>query len=149
QPNVAKHLRTGGYQTAIVGKWHLGQGKAHEPTGFDFWSVLPGQGEYFDPFMTEMGEKIQVPGYCTDIITDKSIKWLDRRDENKPFFLMCHHKAPHREWEPHPKNRGLYQNDIELPESFDDDYGNRARAAAEATMRIKTDMKYSDLGLVQ
>jgi arylsulfatase A-like enzyme len=149
QPNVAKHLRTGGYQTAIVGKWHLGQGKAHEPTGFDFWSVLPGQGEYFDPFMTEMGEKIQVPGYCTDIITDKSIEWLDRRDENKPFFLMCHHKAPHREWEPHPKNRGLYQNDIELPESFDDDYGNRARAAAEATMRIKTDMKYSDLGLVQ
>ena len=72
-PNVAKHLRTGGYQTAIIGKWHLGEGTAHEPSGFDFWSVLPGQGEYFDPKMIEMGEEIEVPGYATDIITDKSL----------------------------------------------------------------------------
>lgn len=149
QPNVAKHLRSGGYQTAIVGKWHLGEGKAHEPTGFDFWSVLPGQGEYFDPYMIEMGTEIEVAGYATDIITDKSIDWLDRRDPSKPFFLMCHHKAPHREWEPHPKNRELYQDDIAIPETFDDDYKNRARAAAEAKMRIKDDMKYADLGLVQ
>lgn len=148
-PNVAKHLRTGGYQTAIIGKWHLGEGKEHEPTGFDFWSVLPGQGEYFDPIMIEMGEEIEVPGYATDVITDKSLQWLDRRDESKPFFLMCHHKAPHREWEPHPKNRHLYQDDIEIPESFDDDYKNRAKAAAEAKMRIKDDMTYADLGLIQ
>ena len=148
-PNVAKHLRTGGYRTAIIGKWHLGEGKAHEPTGFDFWSVLPGQGEYFDPYMIEMGEEIEVPGYATDIITDKCLSWLAGRDRRKPFFLMCHHKAPHREWEPHPKNRSLYQDDIKVPETFDDDYRNRARAAAEAKMRIKDDMKYVDLGLVQ
>tara|TARA_R110002124_G_scaffold73585_4_gene197344 strand:- start:10526 stop:12145 length:1620 start_codon:yes stop_codon:yes gene_type:complete len=148
-PNVAKHLRVGGYQTAIVGKWHLGEGKDHEPTGFDFWSVLPGQGEYFDPYMIEMGEEVEVPGYATDIITDKSLNWLEGRDKDKPFFLMCHHKAPHREWEPHPKNRDLYQDDIEIPVTFDDDYKNRAKAAAEAKMRIKDDMKYIDLGLVQ
>lgn len=148
-PNVAKHLQTGGYQTAIVGKWHLGEGKEHEPTGFDFWSVLPGQGEYFDPLMVEMGEPIEVPGYATDVITDKSLHWLDERDETKPFFLMCHHKAPHREWEPHPKNRCLYQDDIAIPATFDDDYKQRAKAAAEAKMRIKDDMTYADLGLVQ
>ena len=148
-PNVAKHLRTGGYQTAIVGKWHLGEGKDHEPTGFDFWSVLPRQGDYFDPLMIEMGEEVEVPGYATDVITDKSLEWLDNRDDSKPFFLMCHHKAPHREWEPHPKNRHLYQDDIKIPETFDDDYKNRANAAVEAKMRIKDDMTYADLGLVQ
>ena len=121
-PNVAKHLRTGGYQTAIVGKWHLGEGKDHEPTGFDFWSVLPGQGEYFDPMMIEMGSEIEVAGYATDVITDKSLEWLENRDSKKPFFLMCHHKAPHREWEPHPKNRHLYQEDIKIPDTFNDDY---------------------------
>ncbi len=148
-PNMAKHLRTGGYQTAIIGKWHLGEGKAHEPTGFDYWSVLPGQGEYFDPVMIEMGESIEVAGYATDIITDKSLRWLDSRDKNKPFFLMCHHKAPHREWEPHPNYRHLYQEDIKIPETFDDDYKNRAKAAVEAKMRIKDDMTYADLGLIQ
>ena len=148
-PNVAKHLQTGGYQTAIVGKWHLGEGKSHEPKGFDFWSVLPGQGEYFDPFMIEMGKETEEFGYVTDIITSKCINWLDSRDENKPFFLMCHHKAPHREWEPHPKNRNLFNEDIIVPETFDDDYKNRAKAAAEAKMRVKDDMKYADLGLVQ
>ena len=148
-PNVAKHLQTGGYQTAIVGKWHLGEGKDHEPTGFDFWSVLPGQGEYFDPLMIEMGIEIEVPGYATDVITDKSINWLEQRDKTKPFFLMCHHKAPHREWEPHPKNRKLFQEDVKIPDSFDDDYKNRANAASQARMRIKDDLKYADLGLVQ
>ena len=109
-PNVAKHLQTGGYETAIVGKWHLGEGKDHEPTGFDYWSVLPGQGEYFDPFMIEMERDVEVSGYVTDIVTDKSLNWLEKRNKNKPFFLMCHHKAPHREWEPHPKYRDIYKN---------------------------------------
>jgi arylsulfatase A-like enzyme len=148
-PNVAKHLKTGGYQTAIIGKWHLGDGSAYEPTGFDFWSVLPGQGDYFDPLFIEMGEEIVEAGYVTDIITDKSIDWLSQADKQKPFFLMCHHKAPHREWEPHPKNRSLFADDIVVPSTFDDDYKNRARAAAEAKMRIKDDLTYDDLGLVQ
>ena len=148
-PNVAKHLKTGGYQTAIIGKWHLGEGSAYEPSGFDFWSVLPGQGDYFDPLFIEMGEELVEAGYVTDIITDKSIDWLSQADKQKPFFLMCHHKAPHREWEPHPKNRSLFADDIVVPSTFDDDYKNRARAAAEAKMRIKDDLTYDDLGLVQ
>ena len=148
-PNVAKHLKTGGYQTAIIGKWHLGEGKAHEPSGFDFWSVLPGQGDYFDPLFIEMGESLAEEGYITDIITDKSLDWLSKADKQKPFFLMCHHKAPHREWEPHPKNRSLFVDDVVVPSTFDDNYKNRARAAAEAKMRIKDDLTYDDLGLVQ
>ncbi len=148
-PNLAKHLQTGGYQTAIVGKWHLGEGKNHEPSGFDYWSVLPGQGNYFDPFLIEMGKKNEVLGYVTEIITEKSLNWLKQCDRQKPFFLMCHHKAPHREWEPHPKHKGLYKEDIKIPDTFDDDYKNRAKAATEAKMRIKDDMTYTDLGLVQ
>lgn len=75
-PNVAKHPQSGGYQTAIIGKWHLGEGKDHQPTGFDFWSVLPGQGECFDPAMIEMGKPIDEGGYVRDIITEKSVRWL-------------------------------------------------------------------------
>lgn len=148
-PNVAKHLRTGGYETAIVGKWHLGQGPEHWPTGFDFWSVLPGQGIYHDPVFWEMGEKRVEPGYVTDVTTDKCIDWLEKRDGSKPFFLMCHHKAPHRPWDPKPEHRKLYLEDIPVPETFDDDYNNRARAAAAAHMRIERDMTYQDLDLVQ
>jgi len=148
-PNVAKHLRTGGYQTAIVGKWHLGEGPAHQPTGFDYWSVLPGQGLYHDPVLIEMGEKIVEPGYVTDIITDKSLRWLEQRDQDRPFFLMCHHKAPHRAWDPKPEHRALFQEPIPKPETFNDDYANRATAAREARMRIVRDMTYNDLDLVE
>lgn len=148
-PNVAKHLQYGGYQTAIFGKWHLGEGKAHEPTGFDYWSVLPGQGDYFDPLFIEMGKEVEEKGYATDIITEKCKNWLSSRNNNQPFFLMCHHKAPHREWEPHPKNRMLFEQDVKIPDTFNDDYKNRAKAASEAKMRIKDDMTYDDLGLVQ
>ncbi|RDW79492.1 putative sulfatase [Coleophoma cylindrospora] len=148
-PNVAKHLRTGGYQTAMIGKWHLGEGREHEPSGFDFWSVVPGQGDYFDPVMIEMGERKTFPGYATDIITDKSIDWMQNRDKEKPFFLMCHHKAPHRSWECDPKHRHLYQEDVKVPETFDDDYKNRAIAAGQAKMKVSTDLTYYDLGLVQ
>jgi len=148
-PNVAKHLRGGGYQTAMVGKWHLGEGPAHCPTGFDFWSVLPGQGDYYDPTFHEMGEKVVKKGYTTDIITDESLSWLERRDPRKPFFLMCHHKAPHRPWDPKTEHRSLYREPIEIPQTFDDDYANRASAAREAKMRIDRDLTYQDLDLVQ
>lgn len=120
-PNVAKHLRTGGYQTAMVGKWHLGEGKAHEPAGFDYWSVVPGQGEYWDPEFIEADGKRRVPGYATDIITDKCIDWVKGRDAQKPFFLMCHHKAPHRSWECDEKHRDLYKDPVKLPDTFTDD----------------------------
>ena len=80
----------------MIGKWHLGEGKPHEPSGFDHWEVIRGQGEYFDPtFITKDGPETEF-GYATDIITDKTIKFIDGRDQSKPFFVMCHHKAPHR-----------------------------------------------------
>ncbi|CAH0050960.1 unnamed protein product [Clonostachys solani] len=149
-PNVAKHLRSGGYRTAMVGKWHLGEGSAHEPTGFDYWSVLPGQGDYWDPeFIEPEGEKIE-PGYVTDIITDKCLNWItETRDTGKPFFVMCHHKAPHRSWECDDKHKDLYQEKIRVPETYNDDYKNRAKAAKVAKMRVAEDMTYQDLGVVQ
>jgi len=148
-PHVAKHLQYAGYQTAIVGKWHLHEGPEHCPTGFDYWSVLPGQGEYFNPDMIENGERIVEEGYTTDIITDKCIDWIKGRDKKRPFFMMCHHKAPHRSWEYHPKYDDLYTDEIPYPDSFDDDYSNRAKAAIHARMRVESDLTYQDLDLVQ
>lgn len=148
-PNVAKQLRSGGYQTAMVGKWHLGEGKAHEPTGFDYWSVIPDQGEYWDPHFISPDGIERVDGYVTDIITDKCIDFIKERDTKQPFFVMCHHKAPHRSWECDEKHRHLYQDKIKVPENFSDDYKHRARAAKVAQMRVAEDMTYFDLGLVQ
>lgn len=148
-PNVAKQLRSGGYTTAMVGKWHLGEGKAHEPTGFDYWSVLPDQGEYWDPFFIDKKGMKREDGYVTDIITDKSLNWIKTRDQKKPFLLMCHHKAPHRSWECDDKHKHLYKDPIKLPDTFSDDYKNRARAAKVAQMRVAEDLTYFDLGLVQ
>ncbi|KAI0015458.1 N-acetylglucosamine-6-sulfatase [Xylariomycetidae sp. FL0641] len=148
--NVAKQLRShGNYSTAMIGKWHLGEGVAHQPTGFDYWSVVPGQGEYFDPEFIEMGKPVFEEGYATDIITDKTLKFLDERPKDKPFFVMCHHKAPHRKWECHPRHRHLYQDDVKVPDTFDDEYKNRAKAAAIAKIRVASDLDYFDLGLAQ
>ena len=146
QQTVAKLLQAGGYQTAMIGKWHLGHGGLHDPTGFDYWNVLPGQGLYHDPEMIELGERKVHEGYVTDIITDLSIEWLKDRDPESPFFLMCHHKAPHRPWDPDAKHARMYE-DIEIPEpeTFYDDYRNRSRAAKEAKMRIDRDLNARDL----
>lgn len=148
-PNVAKHLRRAGYQTAIFGKWHLGEGKAHEPSGFDQWAVLPGQGVYYDPVLIDRHGPRVHPGYATDIITDMSLDFIKDRDQSKPFFMMCHHKAPHRNFVCDHKHEAMFQDDLPLPDSFSDDYSNRAAAAAAARMRIRSDMTYNDLGLVQ
>ncbi|MDD7973219.1 sulfatase [Roseinatronobacter alkalisoli] len=148
-PHVAKHLRQGGYRTGMFGKWHLGEGAAHAPTGFDEWCVLPGQGDYFDPAMITPEGRKRYPGYATDLITDMSIDFIAQSGD-QPFFVMCHHKAPHRCFEPHPKHQHLWEDeDIPLPATFNDDYSNRAAAAAAAKMRIRSDMIYDDLGLVQ
>lgn len=138
QENVAKLLQSAGYQTAIVGKWHLGHGGVHDPTGFDYWNVLPGQGAYHNPKMYEMGEERHYEGYVTDIITDVALEWLEGRDQDKPFFLMVHHKAPHRPWKPDEKHMHLYEDvEIPYPETFDDDYSNRSKAAQVAKMRME------------
>jgi arylsulfatase A-like enzyme len=142
QPMLQKYLQAAGYHTGMIGKWHLGS----EPTGFDYWNILPGQGVYHDPvFITRDGKKKQ-PGYCTDIITDFSIEFLNNRPKDKPFFLMCHHKAPHRPWEPDEKHAKMFEN-VQVPEppSFNDDYATRSDAAREATMRIDRDLTPGDL----
>src|SRR3989454_11247560 len=104
QPTVAKHLQAAGYHTGMIGKWHLGS----DPTGFDQWIVLPGQGVYFNPdFLLPEGRKV-IQGYATDVITDLAIDFLKNRPKDKPFFLMCHHKAPHRPWDPDAKHQAMF-----------------------------------------
>jgi len=112
QQTFPKLLRSGGYQTAFFGKWHL----KSTPQGFDAWKVLPGQGLYYNPdFLTPDG-KITVNGYCTDVVTDMAVEWLkDNRDPKKPFLLMCQHKAPHRNWMPALRHLHLY-DDVDIPE---------------------------------
>ena len=101
QQTRPKLLQTAGYQTAIVGKWHL----ESMPTGFDYWEILPGQGDYYNPdFITMNNDTVREKGYLTNIITDKSIDWLEKgRDKEQPFCLFIHHKAIHRDWLPELK----------------------------------------------
>ena len=142
QPTVAKMLQAGGYHTGMIGKWHL----MSDPTGFDYWNILPGQGVYHDPEFIELGQRKKIPGYVTDIITDLSIEFLKNRPRDKPFFLMCHHKAPHRPWEPDAKHAQLFRDeDLREPATFNDDYRTRSDAAAEATMRIDKNLTRNDL----
>jgi len=141
-----KLLQQNGYQTAIMGKWHLGQGPAHEPKGFDFWRVLPGQGLYHNPEMIDATGRHVFEGYVTDLITDMSLEWLRNRDRTRPFCLLVHHKAPHRHWEPDEKHAHMYDDvDLPEPETFNDDYSTRASAAAAATMRVERDLNEQDL----
>ncbi len=141
--NVAKELQKAGYQTAIIGKWHLQK----DPTGFDYWNILPGQGAYYDPeFITAEGRK-KYTGYCTDLIGDLSLDWLKRRDTSKPFYLMCHHKAPHRPWQPAPKYKTLFNGQtIPEPDNLLDHYEGKAPSMAAVQMKVgennnKTDLK--------
>ncbi|RPE08494.1 DUF4976 domain-containing protein [Chitinophaga lutea] len=139
-----KVLRQNQYQTAWIGKWHLGS----MPEGFDYWRILPGQGHYFNPDFIEIGEKKeQVPGYVTNLVTDFSINWLEKRDTSKPFMLVVGHKATHREWLPDLQDLGAYDNvTFPLPPNFHDNYANRKAAqnqdmSIEKTMRLKEDLK--------
>ncbi len=126
QQTVPKLLRNGGYQTAIVGKWHL----KSEPTGFDHYEVLKGQGQYYNPGLFTNGEMVKHEGYTTDIIVDRTIEWLESRDPDKPFFLMSQQKAPHGRWEPALRHLE-WLDDVEVPEpaTLFDDYSGRIAAA--------------------
>jgi arylsulfatase A-like enzyme len=144
QPHVAKYLQSAGYYTGMIGKWHLGS----DPTGFDQWSVLPGQGAYFDPdFLVAEGRK-KIRGYATDVITDLAIDFLKNRPKDTPFFLMCHHKAPHRPWEPDEKHKAMFAGkQIPEPATLRDDYATRTDALRENQQRVFDDMTRRDLKL--
>ena len=146
QETYPKILQDAGYQTAIFGKWHLGHGGHADPSGFDHWAVLPDQGLYHDPAFFVKGERVQLEGYVTDLITDYALDWLRGRDRERPFALMVHHKAPHRPWEPDDRHQYLYEDvDIPLSETFDDDYSHRSNAARNAEMRIADHLYHYDL----
>nr|WP_067294261.1 sulfatase [Marinobacterium profundum] len=145
-----KILKKSGYNTAVIGKWHLHS----RPQGFDHFDILPEQGEYFNPyFVNKNTDWVQVEnylsqqadwskvgnygdigdqheGYVTDIITDKCLKWLGERDQAKPFLLMCHHKAPHDNFEYHPRDEHLLDGvDIPEPDSLWEDKGHRSEGS--------------------
>ncbi len=140
QSNFPKILQANGYQTAMVGKIHLDG----IPQGFDFSMVLPGQGQYYNPDFLINGEKVRIPGYCTDIITKTAIDWLEnKRDKSKPFCMLYHHKAPHRNWLSDTRYLNLFEDrEFDLPENFFDDYSGRGTAAKQQKMEVVRDMMW-------
>ncbi len=137
QQTFPKLLHEAGYQTAMIGKWHLNS----DPQGFDFWSILVGQGEYYAPLFIENGEEKVCPGYVTDVITDKAIDFLERRDPDRPFAMLYYHKAPHRNWMPAQRHLGMFDDKVfPEPDNLLDDYAGRGRAAREQAMEIGRDM---------
>ena len=145
QPTLPKLLQAAGYHTGIVGKWHLGS----DPTGFDRWEILPGQGVYNDPILyTATGEKTYAGRYATDVITDLALDFIRERPKDRPFFLMLHHKAPHREWTPDERHRRMFEDRvIPEPPTLWDDYATRTDALRENRQRVADDMTRRDLKL--
>ena len=142
---VARLLQQGGYYTGMIGKWHLGS----DPVGFDHWEILPGQGAYFNPLLyTATSEKAYTGRYVTDVITDLALDFLQNRPRNKPFFLMMHHKAPHRPWEPTEMHAEHFASQrIPEPVTFWDSYATRTDALHENEQRVAADLNNRDLKL--
>lgn len=139
QQTFPKLLQQQGYQTAMIGKWHL----KSDPTGFDYWNVLPGQGDYYNPDFIKQGKDTVYQGYVTEVITELSLDWLKNHDKNKPFCLLMHHKAPHRSWMPAIKYLEELDNlDFPLPENFYDDYeGKKALQVQMLTVKDHMDVR--------
>lgn len=139
QLTFPKEFQRNGYTTAIIGKWHL----RSQPSGFDYWNVLPGQGDYYNPDFINNGNPVTYQGYVTDIITDKTIEWLEKRPADKPFMLMMHHKAPHRNWMPALRHLNELENvDISVPENFNDKYEGRPHLS-EQQLTVAKHMSYA------
>ncbi|MBI9073286.1 MAG: sulfatase [Melioribacteraceae bacterium] len=133
QTTFPKLLQKAGYETHVIGKWHL----RSTPTGFDNWKILKGQGQYYNPLFLENGKENIRTGYTTDIITDLTIEALENRSKEKPFCMLIHHKAPHRNWMPNAKYFEEFENiEFPLPETFYDEYKTREKTAGHADMRI-------------
>ncbi len=145
QQHVGKLLQKAGYQTAVIGKWHL----RSKPTGFDYYHILKGQGPYYNPPMLTPDGDVKHVGYTTDIITDEFLKWMKQgRDPNKPFFVLYQHKAPHRNWQPGPKYLNKYDGvDIPEPDTLFDDYSGRGTPAKTQKMSVAKDLNPNDLKL--
>ena len=142
---VARLLQQSGYHTGMIGKWHLGS----DPAGFDRWEILPGQGAYRDPvFYTATGEKTYTGRYATEVITDLALEFVESRPRDKPFFLMMHHKAPHRPWEPTAEQTARFAAlRIPEPDTFWDSYATRTDALHENQQRVAADLTNRDLKL--
>src|SRR5688572_11582929 len=142
---VARLLQASGYHTGMIGKWHLGS----DPAGFDRWEILPGQGAYRNPVLyTATGEKTYTGRYVTDLVTDLAIDFIRERPRDRPFFLMLHHKAPHRPWEPDPAHRARFaERWIPEPETLWDSYATRSDALRENLQRVAGDLTRRDLKL--
>lgn len=151
QPVFPEELQKNGYQTAWVGKMHLGS----LPHGFDYLNILPGHGSYYNSdFVNSQNETKRYEGYVTDVVTQLSTEWLDKRNASKPFFLVVGHKATHREWLPTIEDLGAYDNiTFPIPPTFYDNYDGRLAAqkqdmTIDKTMRLKEDLKvHVDYGL--
>jgi arylsulfatase A-like enzyme len=146
QPTFPLLLREAGYQTAVVGKWHL----VSEPAGFDYHEVLPGQGAYYNPDFLRMGEEVRYEGYVTDVITDRALAWLDAaRDPARPFLLMVHYKAPYRDWQPNLPHLRLYEtSNVPEPSNLFDDYATRATPLRRQELTVARHLTPRDLKLL-
>lgn len=139
-----RRLKESGFQTAWIGKWHLDT----YPDGFDYWNILPGQGQYYNPSLISMqGDTSRHEGYVTDVITNLTIDWLNKRDTSKPFCVIVGEKAPHRTWMPDTTDLGKFDHvKFPLPKNFYDKYENRIAAgmqdmSIEKTMKLGYDLK--------
>jgi arylsulfatase A-like enzyme len=143
QPTLPKLLREAGYQTALIGKWHL----KSAPTGFDHYQVLIGQGPYYNPPIRTATDTTVIEGYTTDILTNLTLDWLrEKRNPEQPFLLMYQHKAPHRNWQPGPDHLHTFSDtEFPLPPTFYDDYRNRSDAPGQANMRVDSNLTAFDL----